>query len=79
MDLLVASVRRVRGRWGGAAVSEGPVGQTLRCLPPASVPDSNIVMQTLIRRHNAKTLTEKVLLLLNRGGEVAPTYSAVCL
>ncbi|XP_023699036.1 NCK-interacting protein with SH3 domain isoform X2 [Paramormyrops kingsleyae] len=34
-----------------------------------TVPDSNIVMQTLIRRLNAKTLTEKVLLLLNRGDD----------
>ncbi|XP_036415124.1 NCK-interacting protein with SH3 domain-like [Colossoma macropomum] len=32
-----------------------------------TVPDSNTVMQTLIKRHNVKTLTEKILLLLNRG------------
>ncbi|XP_053508591.1 NCK-interacting protein with SH3 domain isoform X2 [Ictalurus furcatus] len=32
-----------------------------------TVPDSNVVMQTLIKRHNVKTLTEKIMLLLNRG------------
>ncbi|XP_060767036.1 NCK-interacting protein with SH3 domain-like [Neoarius graeffei] len=32
-----------------------------------TVPDNNIVMQTLTKRHNVKTLTEKILLLLNRG------------
>ncbi|KAI7790828.1 NCK-interacting protein with SH3 domain-like [Triplophysa rosa] len=32
-----------------------------------SVPESNIVMQALIKRHNVKILTEKILLLLNRG------------
>ncbi|KAI5607155.1 hypothetical protein C0J50_7271 [Silurus asotus] len=32
-----------------------------------TVPDSNVVMQTLMKRHNVKTLTEKILLLLNRG------------
>ncbi|KAM9443661.1 NCK-interacting protein with SH3 domain [Clarias gariepinus] len=32
-----------------------------------TVPDSNMVMETLIKRHNVKTLTEKILLLLNRG------------
>ncbi|KAB5536755.1 hypothetical protein PHYPO_G00111030 [Pangasianodon hypophthalmus] len=32
-----------------------------------TVPDSNLVMQTLIKRNNVKTLTEKILLLLNRG------------
>ncbi|XP_066527186.1 NCK-interacting protein with SH3 domain-like [Hoplias malabaricus] len=32
-----------------------------------TVPDSNIVMQTLIKRHNVKNLSEKILLLLNRG------------
>uniref|UniRef100_A0A8C1BT04 SH3 domain-containing protein n=1 Tax=Cyprinus carpio carpio TaxID=630221 RepID=A0A8C1BT04_CYPCA len=31
------------------------------------VPESNMVMQTLIKRHNVKILTEKLLLLLNRG------------
>uniref|UniRef100_A0A8C2IQP7 NCK interacting protein with SH3 domain n=1 Tax=Cyprinus carpio TaxID=7962 RepID=A0A8C2IQP7_CYPCA len=31
------------------------------------VPESNMVMQTLIKRHNVKVLTEKLLLLLNRG------------
>ncbi|KAK2821145.1 hypothetical protein Q7C36_020488 [Tachysurus vachellii] len=34
-----------------------------------TVPDSNLVMQTLIKRHNVKTLTEKILLLLNRGDD----------
>ncbi|RXN39078.1 NCK-interacting with SH3 domain [Labeo rohita] len=34
-----------------------------------SVPESNMVMQALIKRHNVKILTEKLLLLLNRGGE----------
>ncbi|KAL4630685.1 NCK-interacting protein with SH3 domain isoform X2 [Arapaima gigas] len=32
-----------------------------------TVPESNIVMQMLIKRNNAKVLTEKILLLLNRG------------
>uniref|UniRef100_A0A672PNW8 NCK interacting protein with SH3 domain n=1 Tax=Sinocyclocheilus grahami TaxID=75366 RepID=A0A672PNW8_SINGR len=32
-----------------------------------SVPESNMVMQALIKRHNVKILTEKLLLLLNRG------------
>ncbi|XP_016344405.1 NCK-interacting protein with SH3 domain [Sinocyclocheilus anshuiensis] len=32
-----------------------------------SVPESNIVMQALIKTHNVKILTEKLLLLLNRG------------
>ncbi|XP_062842233.1 NCK-interacting protein with SH3 domain-like [Trichomycterus rosablanca] len=30
------------------------------------VPESNMVMQTLTKRHNVKTLSEKILLLLNR-------------
>lgn len=32
-----------------------------------TVPENNMVMQTLIKRHNVKTLSEKILLLLNRG------------
>ncbi|KAF4097187.1 NCK-interacting protein with SH3 domain-like [Onychostoma macrolepis] len=32
-----------------------------------SVPECNMVMQALIKRHNVKILTEKLLLLLNRG------------
>ncbi|KAK2906456.1 hypothetical protein Q8A67_005441 [Cirrhinus molitorella] len=32
-----------------------------------SAPESNMVMQALIKRHNVKILTEKLLLLLNRG------------
>lgn len=32
-----------------------------------SLPESNMVMQALIKRHNVKILTEKLLLLLNRG------------
>uniref|UniRef100_A0A3B1KE94 NCK interacting protein with SH3 domain n=1 Tax=Astyanax mexicanus TaxID=7994 RepID=A0A3B1KE94_ASTMX len=32
-----------------------------------TVPEDNMVMQTLIKRHNVKTLSEKILLLLNRG------------
>uniref|UniRef100_A0A671LZS7 SH3 domain-containing protein n=1 Tax=Sinocyclocheilus anshuiensis TaxID=1608454 RepID=A0A671LZS7_9TELE len=31
------------------------------------IPESNIVMQALIKTHNVKILTEKLLLLLNRG------------
>ncbi|KPP57271.1 hypothetical protein Z043_125027, partial [Scleropages formosus] len=34
-----------------------------------TVPDNNVIMQTLIKRHNAKILTEKILLLLNRGDD----------
>ncbi|KAL0154292.1 hypothetical protein M9458_050405 [Cirrhinus mrigala] len=34
-----------------------------------SVPETNMVMQALIKRHNVKILTEKLLLLLNRGGD----------
>ncbi|XP_059398960.1 NCK-interacting protein with SH3 domain-like [Carassius carassius] len=34
-----------------------------------SVPESNMVMQALTKRHNVKILTEKLLLLLNRGGD----------
>uniref|UniRef100_A0A8C1UIU3 NCK interacting protein with SH3 domain n=1 Tax=Cyprinus carpio TaxID=7962 RepID=A0A8C1UIU3_CYPCA len=37
------------------------------CLLPPAVPESNMVMQALIKRHNVKILTEKLLLLLNRG------------
>uniref|UniRef100_A0A4W4HEY9 SH3 domain-containing protein n=1 Tax=Electrophorus electricus TaxID=8005 RepID=A0A4W4HEY9_ELEEL len=32
-----------------------------------TVPENNMVMQTLIKRHNVKILSEKILLLLNRG------------
>ncbi|KAG7477841.1 hypothetical protein MATL_G00073770 [Megalops atlanticus] len=32
-------------------------------------PDTNIIMQTLIKKHNVKILTEKILLLLNRGDD----------
>ena len=35
-----------------------------------AVPASNMVMKTLIEKPNVKILTEKILLLLNRGGEL---------
>nr|XP_015203564.1 PREDICTED: NCK-interacting protein with SH3 domain [Lepisosteus oculatus] len=34
-----------------------------------AVPASNLIMQTLVKRHNVKILTEKILLLLNRGDD----------
>lgn len=34
-----------------------------------SVPESNIVMKALMKRHNVKILPEKILLLLNRGDD----------
>ncbi|XP_051977793.1 NCK-interacting protein with SH3 domain-like [Xyrauchen texanus] len=40
-----------------------------------SAPDSNMVMQALIKRHNVKILTEKMLLLLNRGEDPVCVFS----
>ncbi|XP_056303812.1 NCK-interacting protein with SH3 domain-like [Danio aesculapii] len=40
-----------------------------------SVPDSNMVMQTLMKRDNAKILSEKLLLLLNRGEDPVCVFS----
>ncbi|XP_030633397.1 NCK-interacting protein with SH3 domain [Chanos chanos] len=34
-----------------------------------TAPENNMVMQTLIKRHNVKILSEKILLLLNRGDD----------
>lgn len=42
------------------------------CYSP-SVPSNNVIMQTVMKK-NPKILTEKVLLLLNRGGETFLTF-----
>lgn len=44
---------------------------TLTCLHPclSSAPDQNVIMAALSKHTNVKIFSEKLLLLLNRGGE----------